>query len=280
MGAAALGDPGPHAGAELRRHAQPLDPLPGAGLPDVGPLGALPEQRRLRLPRPAAGRDGVRLRRAGARAGAPAAGGGATVRRRGRAALVASAERARGPHPLLRRPRLAAVRGGPLRPGHRRPVGARRAGALPPDARPRARTSTRSTTCPRSPRSAASLYEHCLRALRRACTTGAHGLPLIGSGDWNDGMNRVGVEGRGESVWLAWFLAATLRELRPARRVAGRWGGRGGSSAGRRTPMSPRSRPTAGMASGIAGPTTTTAPRSARRRTRSAASTRSPRAGA
>jgi cyclic beta-1,2-glucan synthetase len=57
----------------------------------------------------------------------------------------------------------------------------------------------------------ASLHEHCLRALRRACTRGEHGLPLIGSGDWNDGFSRVGIEGRGESVWLAWFLAATLR---------------------------------------------------------------------
>jgi cyclic beta-1,2-glucan synthetase len=57
----------------------------------------------------------------------------------------------------------------------------------------------------------ADVYEHCLRALRKACTTGAHGLPLIGIGDWNDGMNRVGVEGRGESVWLAWFLVTTLR---------------------------------------------------------------------
>jgi cyclic beta-1,2-glucan synthetase len=56
-----------------------------------------------------------------------------------------------------------------------------------------------------------SVYDHCLRALRRACTEGPHGLPLIGSGDWNDGMNRVGVEGKGESVWLAWFLIATLR---------------------------------------------------------------------
>jgi cellobiose phosphorylase len=61
----------------------------------------------------------------------------------------------------------------------------------------------------------ASLYQHCLRALRRACTTGTHGLPLIGSGDWNDGMNRVGVEGRGESVWLAWFLATTLQSFAP-----------------------------------------------------------------
>jgi cyclic beta-1,2-glucan glucanotransferase len=58
-----------------------------------------------------------------------------------------------------------------------------------------------------------SVYEHCLRALRKACTLGSHGLPLIGSGDWNDGMNRVGVEGKGESVWLAWFLITTLRSF-------------------------------------------------------------------
>jgi len=65
-----------------------------------------------------------------------------------------------------------------------------------------------------------SVYEHCLRALQRACTAGAHGLPLIGIGDWNDGMNRVGVEGRGESVWLAWFLVTTLRAF--ARRAEAR----------------------------------------------------------
>ncbi|MBK6459169.1 MAG: carbohydrate-binding protein [Gemmatimonadetes bacterium] len=60
-----------------------------------------------------------------------------------------------------------------------------------------------------------SVYEHCLRALHRACTTGSHGLPLIGTGDWNDGMSRVGAEGRGESVWLAWFLIETLRAFAP-----------------------------------------------------------------
>ena len=58
-----------------------------------------------------------------------------------------------------------------------------------------------------------SVYEHCRRALRHACTVGPHRLPLIGTGDWNDGMNRVGVDGRGESVWLAWFLIATLRSF-------------------------------------------------------------------
>ena len=53
----------------------------------------------------------------------------------------------------------------------------------------------------------ASLFEHCRRALVHGVTQGAHGLPLMGSGDWNDGMDRVGNKGRGESVWLAWFAA-------------------------------------------------------------------------
>jgi len=59
----------------------------------------------------------------------------------------------------------------------------------------------------------ASLFEHCARALDCSLPVGAHGLPLIGTGDWNDGMNRVGHEGRGESVWLAWFLHTTLWEF-------------------------------------------------------------------
>jgi cyclic beta-1,2-glucan synthetase len=59
----------------------------------------------------------------------------------------------------------------------------------------------------------ATLYEHCARALDRSLAVGSHGLPLIGSGDWNDGMNRVGHEGRGESVWLGWFLHLNLTEF-------------------------------------------------------------------
>jgi len=59
----------------------------------------------------------------------------------------------------------------------------------------------------------ATFFEHCARALDRSMPVGAHGLPLIGTGDWNDGMNRVGHEGRGESVWLGWFLHATLWEF-------------------------------------------------------------------
>jgi len=53
----------------------------------------------------------------------------------------------------------------------------------------------------------ASVYEHCCNAIDARAVTGRNGLPLIGNGDWNDGLNRVGIEGRGESAWLGWFLA-------------------------------------------------------------------------
>ncbi|MEO7711606.1 MAG: glucoamylase family protein [Gemmatimonadaceae bacterium] len=66
-----------------------------------------------------------------------------------------------------------------------------------------------------------SLYAHCLAALTHACTEGAHGLPLFGTGDWNDGMSRVGMDGKGESVWLAWFLVATLRRFADHAEVRG-----------------------------------------------------------
>jgi cyclic beta-1,2-glucan synthetase len=59
----------------------------------------------------------------------------------------------------------------------------------------------------------ATLFEHCARALDRSLTVGSHGLPLMGTGDWNDGMNRVGSAGKGESVWLAWFLHTNLWEF-------------------------------------------------------------------
>ena len=59
----------------------------------------------------------------------------------------------------------------------------------------------------------ASLFEHCQRAVSRGHTVGPHGLPLMGTGDWNDGMNLVGAGGKGESVWLAWFLADVLKDM-------------------------------------------------------------------
>ena len=58
----------------------------------------------------------------------------------------------------------------------------------------------------------ASLFEHAIRAIDRSLKYGAHGLPLIGAGDWNDGMNRVGHLGKGESVWLGWFLIVILNQ--------------------------------------------------------------------
>ena len=61
----------------------------------------------------------------------------------------------------------------------------------------------------------APLWEHCRRALDHALRLGEHGIPLFGDGDWNDGMNRVGFEGRGESVWLGWFLCGILRSFAP-----------------------------------------------------------------
>jgi cyclic beta-1,2-glucan synthetase len=59
----------------------------------------------------------------------------------------------------------------------------------------------------------ATLFEHCARALDRSLAVGRHGLPLMGTGDWNDGMNRVGSEGKGESVWLGWFIHTNLWEF-------------------------------------------------------------------
>jgi N,N'-diacetylchitobiose phosphorylase len=72
----------------------------------------------------------------------------------------------------------------------------------------------------RSDRSA-TVYEHACLAIDRSLTRGAHALPLMGTGDWNDGMNRVGREGRGESVWLGFFLASILRRWIPLCRDRG-----------------------------------------------------------
>lgn len=60
-----------------------------------------------------------------------------------------------------------------------------------------------------------TVYDHCVRAIDKSLQFGERGLPLIGSGDWNDGMNKVGYKGKGESVWLAWFLATVLKKFIP-----------------------------------------------------------------
>jgi cellobiose phosphorylase len=60
-----------------------------------------------------------------------------------------------------------------------------------------------------------TIYEHCIKAVERSLKTGEHGIPLMGSGDWNDGMNTVGNKGKGESIWLGWFLCSVLKKLAP-----------------------------------------------------------------
>ena len=59
----------------------------------------------------------------------------------------------------------------------------------------------------------APLFEHCQRAVTHSQSFGVHGLPLMGTGDWNDGMNLVGAGGKGESVWLGWFLEEVLQGM-------------------------------------------------------------------
>ncbi|MHB8126969.1 MAG: GH36-type glycosyl hydrolase domain-containing protein [Desulfitobacteriaceae bacterium] len=70
-----------------------------------------------------------------------------------------------------------------------------------------------SYSIPKLSQESGTVYEHCLRALKRGLRFGEHGLPLIGSGDWNDGFSNVGLQGKGESVWLGWFIISTLKRF-------------------------------------------------------------------
>ena len=74
---------------------------------------------------------------------------------------------------------------------------------------------------PQTSSESATVYEHCARAIDHSLAVGVHGLPLMGTGDWNDGMNRVGHGGRGESVWLAWFLCRLVADFAPVARHRG-----------------------------------------------------------
>ena len=112
-----------------------------------------------------------------------------------------------------------------------------------------------------------TLFEHCARGLDASLEVGYHGLPLIGTGDWNDGMNRVGELGQGESVWLGWLLYAALSDFAPLAEARGdtvralAW--RAHASA----LQEPRWSARPGTASGTGAPGSTTARRSARQRT-------------
>jgi cellobiose phosphorylase len=80
------------------------------------------------------------------------------------------------------------------------------------DGKPLEEQQTENLSIPVTSATEGSLLEHCRRAIGRSATAGPHGLPLIGTGDWNDGLNRVGLDGKGESVWLAWFEICVLKD--------------------------------------------------------------------
>ena len=131
---------------------------------------------------------------------------------------------------------------------------------------------------PNRSQESATLYEHCVRAIEHGLKFGVHGLPLIGSGDWNDGMNLIGNEGRGESVWLAFFSTTCSRSLP-------NWPGRARRShspiavSPKRKSCRKTSRPKLGTANGIGAPISTMANRSALRRIRNVRSIRCRKAG-
>jgi cyclic beta-1,2-glucan synthetase len=81
------------------------------------------------------------------------------------------------------------------------------------EGKPLEEQQTESLSIPVASAKEGSVLEHCRRAIARSATSGPHGLPLIGGGDWNDGLNRVGLGGKGESVWLAWFEICVLRDF-------------------------------------------------------------------
>ena len=81
------------------------------------------------------------------------------------------------------------------------------------EAKPLEAQETESLSVPSISHTEGTLLEHCRRAIARSVTSGPHGLPLIGGGDWNDGFNRVGLGGKGESVWLAWFEICVLHDF-------------------------------------------------------------------
>ena len=199
----------------------------------------------------------------------------AAVRRRRRPALVARAGRPGRPHAVLGRSAVARLRDAAVRRRDRRRRGVLDESVpflegrlLEPDEHEAYERPTVSSR-------AASLYEHCVRAVALSLATGAHGLPLMGTGDWNDGMNLVGAGGQGESVWLGWFLAVAPAAVRRRRRRRAATATAPTPTARTPTQLDTRARTTPGTASGTGAPISTTGRRSDRRRTASAASTRS-----
>ena len=199
------------------------------------------------------------------------------VPRGGRAALVAPAGRPRRPHALLRRLPLAPLRDLPLCRVRRRHRRARRAVPFL-EGRPVKPEEEAYYDLPTRSDESATLYEHCVRAIERGLRFGAHGLPLMGCGDWNDGMNLVGTAARAKaSGWPSSSTTCSRSSPRLARATATPRSPSGASP--RPCSSGATSSSTPGTANGTGAPTSTTASRSAPSPTRNARSTRCRRAG-
>ena len=267
--------PGAHAGRFVRPPDEPLAALSGRELPSVDAVGLLPARRRVRLSRSAAGRDGADpvagpTSPASTCCGPPAGSSSKATSSTGGTSRAAAALRTRCSDDLLWLPYVV----GALRPHDRRRGRPRRTRCRSSRRRSLAPDAHEAYGQPRVSAETGTLFEHCVRAIDKGLTAGAHGLPLIGSGDWNDGMNRVGHGGARRE-----HLARLLPPRRPARlraplRGARRPGARRALPK-RGAPARRHARADAGTASGTGAATTTTARRSARPRTTSARSTRS-----
>ncbi len=219
-----------------RRARQRLAALPGHLGAALGRARLLPAERRLRLPRPAPGLAGLADHRPAALPRADPPPRGAPVRRRLGLPLVAPAHRAGPRHADDRRPALARLRrGANYIKRDRRLLHPRRRAPFLDDAEP------------------APLAEHVAARVRGASSqrTSPRGLPYIGAGDWNDGLSALGLEERGESVWLAQFLAGLLADWCEDLVARRRASGLSREFAGRREELVARDqRATAGTAPG------------------------------
>lgn len=202
-----------------RRHeplSRRLGGVSDAVLPADGAHEPVPERRRIRLPRPASGRGESAAARQQARARADRVRVRAPVFRRGRVPLVARGfrGRARRAHAHLGRPAVAAVGCVRVCAKNRRHADPERGVPLPCG---RGAGGKRARPVPAAHTGGGD--RHGARALpprlyaRAGAGVGAHGLLHIGTGDWNDAFDRVGAQGRGESVWLTWFFAVTARKF-------------------------------------------------------------------